>query len=707
MLKHRSRPHLASLFYACAALLMFNGESRSEPIAHWRFEATEPRGAVPPVGSDATVDSTEPQGGGVGVRREGNTSSGDKLTGFYRIVPGAAGKALRMGGIDSYIECETSPAALLEGQHTIAAWIALGAYPFNLCPIAAQATENSGVVFGIDAHGRLTLQAAVDGTWETIAAQEGIPLGAWTHVACTLEPGVRMAIYVNGQLVRESAITGSLSAAKNAKLLIGRHPVAQYPFGTIRPYATAKVPTYFDGILDELQILDRALTPQEILGEFEALVPAELPQLPVRRLPGFSEAKAEFGAHYATLSYYDAWDARWQVGDAADVVVRFDETPCEFIFWRGASYIPHWVTENDIWFNNEFVETWDDKGCHEPMSDKQCRFGHVRILESSPARAVVQWRYALADNWYSIFRQEEENDWGEWVDEVHTIYPDGVGVRKITLYSSDPKAAPHEWNEAIVTMGPGQRPEDVLEPAPITLLNTSGESHTYSWVGGPPPPPDLPQNATIERVNTKSKFRPFAAFPADSQPVFDIYAGEQRPEVSMFPWFNHWPTAFDPCDGRYAMAADRAAHSSLTHCTWGVYQETERTLTKIMLNGVTDKSATDLACVVRSWDSPPELSVVAGDFAIEGYEPAERAYLLRRTGDSANAVLKFAATSDSPIENLAIVVRGWGDRAANIRVDGKQVQARIGWRTTLDGKDLIVWVPSRATKRIDVEISSN
>jgi hypothetical protein len=33
-------------------------------------------------------------------------------------------------------------------------------------------------------------------------------------------------------------------------------------------------------------------------------------------------------------------------------------------------------------------------GSAEPMSDKQCRYSQVRILESSAARAVVHWGYA-------------------------------------------------------------------------------------------------------------------------------------------------------------------------------------------------------------------------------------------------------------------------------------------------------------------------
>jgi hypothetical protein len=66
------------------------------------------------------------------------------------------------------------------------------------------------------------------------------------------------------------------------------------------------------------------------------------------------------------------------------VVVRFDRAPYWFTFWRGTSYIPHWVTENGIWYDNEFTETFPPGmvGSAEPMSDKQCRLlagAHSRV----------------------------------------------------------------------------------------------------------------------------------------------------------------------------------------------------------------------------------------------------------------------------------------------------------------------------------------
>ena len=94
------------------------------------------------------------------------------------------------------------------------------------------------------------------------------------------------------------------------------------------------------------------------------------------------------------------WDEPRRVGPDSDVVVRFDESPIRLVFWQGTNYGGDWVTENNKWYTDEFVETGGPIDCPggedcEPMSDKQNRYWRVRNLENTDARAVVHWRYAL------------------------------------------------------------------------------------------------------------------------------------------------------------------------------------------------------------------------------------------------------------------------------------------------------------------------
>ncbi|GAH06669.1 unnamed protein product, partial [marine sediment metagenome] len=100
--------------------------------------------------------------------------------------------------------------------------------------------------------------------------------------------------------------------------------------------------------------------------------------------------------------------------------------------------------------------------------------------ESNDARVIVHWRYALIDTHYRQARVDPITKWGDWSDEYYIIYPDGVGIRDITLHSSQPME-PHEFQESIVIIGEGMTPEDVYDLEAVTFFNMKGESYTYSW----------------------------------------------------------------------------------------------------------------------------------------------------------------------------------------------------------------------------------
>ena len=72
------------------------------------------------------------------------------------------------------------------------------------------------------------------------------------------------------------------------------------------------------------------------------------------------------------------------------------------------------------------------------MSDKQDRYSHVNIVESSDARVVVHWRYALAEVEHYLGAEPDPlTGWFDWADEYWTVYPDGVAIRKQVLHPTD------------------------------------------------------------------------------------------------------------------------------------------------------------------------------------------------------------------------------------------------------------------------------
>lgn len=129
--------------------------------------------------------------------------------------------------------------------------------------------------------------------------------------------------------------------------------------------------------------------------------------------------------------------------------------------------------------------------------------------------------------------------------------------------------------------------------------------------------------------------------------------------------------------GISAVAPDRASHSSLSHLFWDAYAQTNDSMTKIMLDGLTTKPAAELVPLAKSWLAPPKLTLTGATFRTDGYDPTQRAYIVTRQAGSAAAALEatLAASEESPLVNPAIVVQNWGAEGARIRIDGKPVRA--------------------------------
>ena len=263
-------------------------------------------------------------------------------------------------------------------------------------------------------------------------------------------------------------------------------------------------------------------------------------QIIIPPLPSGPTGPGKFGAYYTKLKYYPEWDNYWRMGIYADVVVRFDNGAEKFIFWRGTNYIPHWISENNIWYNNEFTETWETIGSSEPMSDKQCRYSQVRIIESNNARVIIMWRYALNDVKFRIAWQDSVSGWGDWCDEIYTIYPDGIGTREVILYTShfgdnSERATDdfgHEWQEGIVLYSANEKPEDDVNIDAVHVANLKGDTASWSWEIPGKPEVDIPEGSNIVLMNLKSYLKPFIISPPGCK--LDAYEGSQN--GSHFRW---------------------------------------------------------------------------------------------------------------------------------------------------------------------------
>jgi hypothetical protein len=351
------------------------------------------------------------------------------------------------------------------------------------------------------------------------------------------------------------------------------------------------------------------------------------------------------------------------------------------------------------------------------MSDKQSRYSHVSILENSDARAVVHWRYAQSEVENYKGAHPDMMGWFDWADEYWTIYPDGVAVRKQVSRTTD-VSKPHEWQESIIINGPGQRPDDNINLDALTLANMKGESATYTWSPKTskgfdyptgPRTLDKPQGANIQFVNLKSTWKPFQVV-SPAHTSFDVYYGEKT--FFTFECWNHWPVSQIASSGRPCVAADRASSTSLSHIYWDPYETTDNTQSKLLLAGLTTKLAGELLPFAKSWLTPATIEVSGEAFRSEGYNPAQRAFVLRRAVAGKPAVLDLTlqASQNSPVVNPVIVVKNWGEEGARMKIDGKPVawgkDFRFGVVRKLEGSDLVVWMRKESVTPVRITLAS-
>jgi len=639
----------------------------------------------------------------------------DKLLGQYRYVPGVKGDSVVFDGCTSYVVRSADKVPVLTNALSIEAWIAPQTYSWNWTGIVSQATEDSKdrIFFGIDCEGRIGFRLNLNGKVEEVKTEKVLDLLKWSHIAATFDQNDGMKIYLNGQLKASKSVKGSLVTG-GGDLYLGKNQLKMAPERTERDASESiKSEMIFDGLIDEVKVYNRCMSGEEILADYDSSKPKVKQPLQYRKMPTGPKGLNRFGAVYTTLKYSPEWDRQWHIGPFADIVVTFDNSPVNMIFWHGTAYGAIWATENDKLMADQSLERSNSGkskwGCSEHMSDKQCRYSRISLIENNPARVVVHWRYAVSDIKYEIFGIKENNDpFGEWADEYYYIYPDGVSTRYQVLYT---KNLSHEWQETIVLNQPGTRPEDNIELDAMTFANMKGQEHTYSWAKRPKRAKMKPDGANIQIVNLKSEYKPFIIFEPDN----GIKLGEGGIEDwCHFPWWNHWPVSQLANDGRRTAVADRPAHSSLSQSieeSGSIHRDSENPdkYWAVTLIGMTNHRAGELAPLARSWNEPARVEEISKGFADKGYDNTQRAYVFEdQLGAGGKLNFELVANEENVVYNPAFVIKNWGTDQAKVFVNGKKQtdkkRCRVGYNNTLEGTDLIIWLEMNSSKPVQLEV---
>ncbi|MCP4726742.1 MAG: LamG domain-containing protein [bacterium] len=633
----------------------------------------------------------------------------DTLEGNFMTAPGIRGRGLKLDGFTTRLLHSDRNLNPPGNEITVEAWIALGNYPWNWCPVlTAENNETKGYRLMIGPHGEVSLQIAIGEQWISCTSERlSIPLRKWMHITGVYRANNDLAVYINGELKASVPINGKMTYARGSDCIIGMVAHPEKPSDIHRTWGT--LPQYFglNGIIDEIKVFYEAKTDGEIAADY-AGYEVKTPDIMAHKLPDIEKNPGRFGAFYTKLKYYDGWDNLWPVEQDPDIVVCFDKLPVKVVFWRGIRYGTSWVSENNNWMTDQSVEAWgvganDNEGCFEHMQDRHCRFSHVRIIENNAARVVVHWRYALVSAYNNTWRVDPKTGWECWIDEYHYIYPDAAGIRKVSWKKGSLKF-PRQFQESLPLLHPGQVESDLLHKDFVHVADYSGNTEAVSYVDNPKPLDwNVSEDYTVQQYNFKSENKPFICY----EPGNKMHLRENNiTRYNDHGGCNHFPVGQARCDGRTSTTSDRPSHCSGFPISYPVVHEKGDRYFWNGLYGINGLKMKEIIELGKSWAFAPEIEINGNGFISHGYDKSERCYQLENNNTNANKLeFKLAGSNEKPICNPAFVIKNWIAEKAEVLVDGKPIKdARIGINHELEGNNLVIFLFLEKNEPVDITI---
>jgi hypothetical protein len=368
------------------------------------------------------------------------------------------------------------------------------------------------------------------------------------------------------------------------------------------------------------------------------------------------------------------------------VVVSFPGSD-RFVFWEHASYVPWWDL-NNMAVTYEFMESWGygNQGCSEPMQDKENRYSRVDIIENTPARVVVLWRYALGDPNYQII-------FNEWVHEYYYFYPDATGVREIRFWPNSDME--HEILQPQYVFPTGVIPEQMFEDTTCTVSNLEGDI-TVNLLDKPVyehPEYARQWDEEIMRIYLKDRKHPYLVWSGREDIIPNainkgLIKGDLRRAMG-----GHWPMQPMNVDVYSVVGTERPYHSWLGNLT--VIPEPDKQPNRwIHLIGITDKDNRRLRQLAGNWLYPPEVNIKGKGFVYEGYNPVEKTHIFNQIGSQKALNFSFTGFDDSLVMPVLLIRNANTElKAISIgEINLEPTDFRTG-QAGIDGAEgLIVWI---------------
>lgn len=249
--------------WGAQSLVDFLVAAGAGPVAQWHFDeasgvAVDSSTTVAANQHNATLSTT-------GATRDGRGRRGEILhdaSGVPVTTP-ATDKGLSLDGTSGYAST-AGPVLETRSAYTLSTWVRLDDLSKNQILLSQDGTRYSPFIMGYDKGLATYFFGVKEQDADTGTAYYGIKdtraaqVGQWTHLLGTYDPATQeIKLYVNGILQGTTHTAGSWSAT-------GAFQIGRYKWANLYQYNT-------QGIIDEVKVWQRTLTPDEALVEARSL----------------------------------------------------------------------------------------------------------------------------------------------------------------------------------------------------------------------------------------------------------------------------------------------------------------------------------------------------------------------------------------------------------------------------------------------------
>jgi beta-glucanase (GH16 family) len=187
----------------------------------------------------------------------GNGNTGT-ISGATWNASGRFGGALSFNGTSNWVTVPDSASLDLTTGMTVGAWVRPTATNGARVVLMKERTT-AGLSYSLGLSNGVAASYIRTATDVSASGGSG-PLNTWTHIAATYD-GATLRVYVNAVQAASLAVTGAITTSTSPLRIGGDAPWGQY----------------FSGLIDEVRIYNRALTPGEILTDMNTAVGGAAP----------------------------------------------------------------------------------------------------------------------------------------------------------------------------------------------------------------------------------------------------------------------------------------------------------------------------------------------------------------------------------------------------------------------------------------------